>query len=300
MIGLGVLATGSGATALTGATLSNTVSPTADFRVNVDANDLVVRRGANFGSGDQTVSSGLADIPDTSITYVDDVASAGLDGKTTFTAAANGATNGSLNFGVLMPFDAIPTSTNATSTNATNVEYTFPDLLEIENTTGTGKDIVIQYAESITNEAAQDPNGYVTDPGNEAVDGTSTFGAALVSESGGGERELSFDEVANIFDFKVTNTSSGTLQRISPTGSTSPGNTAQIPFRAVHIGANSTESVSLSIDLDQTAGDKIADFVTNESLDTNGGTIQMIDSVFVAETDDINNDTGQGFSVNSP
>jgi hypothetical protein len=46
MIGLGVLATGSGATALTGATLSNTVSPTADFRVNVDPEGLVVEKNS--------------------------------------------------------------------------------------------------------------------------------------------------------------------------------------------------------------------------------------------------------------
>jgi hypothetical protein len=304
MIGLGVLATGSGAAALTGATLSNTVSPTADFRVNVDTSELVVRRGSNFGDSDTTVSTGLADIPDTSIAYVSDVASSGLNGKTTFTAAANDATNGSLNFGVLIPFDAIPTSDGSTSVSETK-EYVFPDLLEVENAADTGKDIIIQYAESISGGAAQEPNGYLTDPGNEAVDGTDTFSAALVSEngdSGGSSAQVSFDEVANMFQFKVVNDFNDSLQIVSPFGASStPGNENQLPRNGFHIPATSTESVSLSLNINTDIGDKINRFVQNQSLNTDGGTIQMVDSIFVAETNDTASDIGgSSFVINSP
>jgi hypothetical protein len=47
LYGLGLATVGSSATALTGATLSNTVSPAADFRVKVDAG-LLVEAGAMF------------------------------------------------------------------------------------------------------------------------------------------------------------------------------------------------------------------------------------------------------------
>jgi len=303
MIGLGVLATGSGAAALTGATLSNTVSPSADFRVNVDTSEVVVRRGSNFGDSDTTVSSGLVDIPDTSITYVSDVASSGLSGKTTFTAAANDATNGSLNFGVLIPFNAIPTSDGSTNVSETK-EYVFPDLLEVENAADTGKDMIIQYAESITDGAAQEPNGYLTDPGNEAVDGTDAFDTALVSEngdSGTSSAQLSFDEVANIFQFKVVNTFDDSLQIVSPNGSNTPGNSNQLPRNGFHIPATSTESVSISINITTTLGDKINNFVEAQSLNTDGGTMQIVDSIYVAETDDPGSDIGgTNFIINSP
>lgn len=304
MIGLGVLATGSGATALTGATLSNTVSPTADFRVNVDTQDLIVKRGPNFGSGNQDISNGLGDIPDSSVTYVDAAASSGLNGKTTFTAAANTSTNGSLDFGVLIPFDQIPTSNSAavqTSVSGTK-EYTFPDLLQIDNRdTGGAKTVVLQYAESISGGAAQEPNGYVTTGGGEAVDGTSDFNNPLVGATVNSSNDLSFDEVANIFEFSVEDkTSNNTPTRVSPPGSGDPGNSNQLPKRSITIraagdAANPTSvALDLTLNLDATIGDEIAGFVSNESLDTNGGTIRLMDTIFVSETDDSSSDTVNG------
>ena len=47
LLGLGTVAVGSAAAALTGATLSNTVSPTADFRVSVDSGTEVKAATAN-------------------------------------------------------------------------------------------------------------------------------------------------------------------------------------------------------------------------------------------------------------
>jgi hypothetical protein len=51
LYGLGLATVGSSATALTGATLSNTVSPAADFRVKVDAG-LLVEAGVMFEERD--------------------------------------------------------------------------------------------------------------------------------------------------------------------------------------------------------------------------------------------------------
>ena len=115
MLGLGVLATGSGAAALTGATLSNTVSPTADFRVNVEGG-LVVEKGASFpaSDGSTTVSSGFGGTPDNSdvefinSTNSDSTVFNDLDGKTSFAAVADDEQNGALNIGIAIPFGNIP------------------------------------------------------------------------------------------------------------------------------------------------------------------------------------------------
>jgi hypothetical protein len=304
MIGLGVLATGSGATALTGATLSNTVSPTADFRVNVDTQDLIVKRGPNFGSGNQDISNGLGDIPDSSVTYVDAAASSGLDGETTFTAAANDSTNGSLDFGVLIPFDQIPTSNSAAVQTSVSEakEYTFPDLLQIDNRdTSNAKQVVLQYADSISGGAAQDPNGYVTTGADEAVDGTGDFTNPLVGTAVDDNDDLSFDEVANIFEFSVDDSDNGnTPTRVSPPGSGTPGNSNQLPNHAIVMNAaggaaNPTSvAVDLTLNLNNTIGDEIAGFVSSESLNTNGGTIRLVDTIFVSETDDSASDTVSG------
>lgn len=304
MIGLGVLATGSGAAALTGATLSNTVSPTADFRVNVDTQDLIVKRGPNFGSGNQDISTGLGNIPDSSVTYIDAAASSGLNGKTTFTAAANTSTNGSLDFGVLIPFDQIPTSSSAavqTSVSGTKA-YTFPDLLQIDNRdTSSSKTVVLQYADTISGGAAQDPNGYVTTSADEAVDGTSDFTNSLVSATANSSNDLSYDEVADVFEFSVEDkTNSNTPTRVSPPGSGTPGNSNQLPNRAVVINAAAdaatptSVAVDLTLNLNDTIGDEIAGFVESESLNTNGGTIRLVDTIYVSETDQASTDSVNG------
>ena len=75
LLGLGTVAVGSAAAALTGATLSNTVSPTADFRVSVDsgtevkaatANPTYDSRGDGFNdlNSDSTELSGAFPSPD--------------------------------------------------------------------------------------------------------------------------------------------------------------------------------------------------------------------------------------------
>jgi hypothetical protein len=276
--------------------------------VNVDTADLIVKRGPNFGSGDQSVSTGLGDNPDGSATYVDGPASTGLDGKTAFTASANTETNSSLDFGALIPFDAIPTSASAAvqTSAAGSKEYRFPDMLQIDNKdTGAGKDVIIQYANSINSGAAQSPNGYVEDAAAEAVDGTGDFGNALVS-TGAGNNQLSYDEVAYTYGFEFDNTSSG-QERISPTGAfgngLGTGNEFQTPKTAMSLpqapDSNTPSSAALDfvVQLNENLGDKIASFVSNEGLDANGGTIRLVDTIYVAETNAPSTDTTDASGV---
>jgi hypothetical protein len=276
--------------------------------VNVDTADLIVKRGPNFGSGDQSVSTGLGDNPDGSATYVDGPASTGLDGKTAFTASANTETNSSLDFGALIPFDAIPTSASAAvqTSAAGSKEYRFPDMLQIDNKdTGAGKDVIIQYADSINSGAAQSPNGYVEDAAAEAVDGTADFGSALVSTASGTD-QLSYDEVAYTYGFEFDNTSSG-QERISPTGAfgngLGTGNEFQTPKTAMSLpqATDSTTPSSAALDfvvrLEESVGDKIASFVSTEGLDADGGTIRLVDTIYVAETDAPSTDTTDASGV---
>ena len=309
MIGLGVLATGSGATALTGATLSNTVSPTADFRVNVDAADLVVKRGQNFSDGsDETISTDTGDITG-DITYVDDGASTGLNGKTAFTAAANTDTNGSLDFGILIPFDDIPTSGGpglATTSTSGDQSYTFPGLLQVDNLdTSDVKHVVMQYAESIDTStstgAAGSTNGYVTSASDGAVDGTAEFNAPLVGENVDGGNDLSFDEVAHMFQFSVEDSEdSNTAKRVSPPGDASTaGNGNQLPANSFTIAADSSTSIDLTVNFTEALGDDIAGFVARENLDADGGTVRLLDTIFVAEASGPTDDSTGNITANT-
>jgi hypothetical protein len=76
LYGLGLATVGSSATALTGATLSNTVSPAADFRVNVDAG-LLVEAGVMFA--DRNIGPGETEAGQGQNNFYDD-----SDGKKVF------------------------------------------------------------------------------------------------------------------------------------------------------------------------------------------------------------------------
>ena len=299
MIGLGVLATGSGATALTGATLQNTVSPTADFRVNVDTADLVVKRGQNFAIDGATVAAADAGDIDTDVPYIDDPAATGLDGQTGFAAAANTLTNGDLNFGVMIPFDKIPTNDNAAVSTSVNADktYTFPDLLQIDNKDTEGsKDVVISYADDPSGTVEMnDDHGYVTSVADAGVDGTTVTTSGLVNADTDNGGDLSFDEVANIFEFSVTDDGDNE-QRVSPLGSaTNAGNDNQKPNKAFEIeaasGTPTSVGVDLKLNLTTSLGNEIAQFVSNQGLNASGGTFRLVDSIYVSETTEPTNDT---------
>jgi hypothetical protein len=277
--------------------------------VNVDAADLVVKRGGNFADGaDQTVSENTGAAGD--ITYVDEGASTGLNGKTAFTAAANTDTNGSLDFGILIPFDDIPTSGTsglATTSTTGDQSYTFPDLLQVDNLdTGGAKDVVMQYAESIdtstiTAGVAGNTNGYVTSASEGAVDGTEAFDTTLVGENVNGGNDLSFDEVAHMFEFSVEDSdNSNAATRVSPPGDeTTPGNGNQLPQNSFTIEANSSTSIDLTVNLTENLGDEIAGFVAVEDLDVDGGTVRLLDTIFVAEASGPTTDSVENITANT-
>jgi hypothetical protein len=298
MIGLGVLATGSGATALTGATLQNTVSPTADFRVNVDTADLVVKRGQNFAIDGATVDKADAGDITTDVPYIDDPAATGLDGQTGFAAAANTLTNGDLNFGVMIPFDKIPTDGSAAVSTSVNQDrtYTFPDLLQIDNKDTEGKDVVISYADDPSGTVEMnDDHGYVTSVADAGVDGTTVTTSGLVNADTDNGGDLSFDEVAHIFEFSVTE-EGGSPERVSPPGSPdTAGNNNQQPNKAFEIGAASGTPTSVGVDLNlnltTSLGNEIAQFISDQGMNASGGTFRLVDSIYVSETTEPTNDT---------
>ena len=290
MIGLGVLATGSGAAALTGATLSNTVSPTADFRVNVQGDNLVIERNGTHPFDGSTVSTSGSDISST-LVYENEDGSA-LDDNADFAAAANQQANGNLKFGVLVPYDKIPTSDSKTSTSGIKT-YRFPDLLQVTNNSGSEADIVVRYDDQ-TGGGPANNNGYVTSDSNDlAGDGT------FVSASGSGT-ELSYDEVASIFEISAQDSgNSSAWTRISPTGAWNDTSNNQDPDAAATLGDGDKTSLAVTVNLDNDFGNKIANEVEAQQLDADGGQIRFLEQVWFSTTNSPSNDTTTGSSFSA-
>ena len=279
MIGLGVLATGSGATALTGATLSNTVSPTADFRVNVDPEGLVVERNSTQTFDGSVIDTTGSDIPTDTLEYHDS-ADTSLDDFTDFAAVANDGVNGDLEFGVLVPFDQIPTSSDS------QVSFKFPDLLQVTNSDGSDQNVVIRYDDA-TDGSNASTFGYVTEDDSD-LDSDGSFVSA-----DGTNAALSFDEVASIFSFEVAGTLDGNsvTSTISPKGANTAGNSNQLPEVAASIDAGGTTNISVNVNISPEIGQKIVDEVDAQNLGSNGGQIRLLDQVFFSTTNDIDADT---------
>jgi hypothetical protein len=292
MIGLGVLATGSGAAALTGATLSNTVNPTADFRVNVQGDNLVIERHVNSTfDGNTNVDTTGNDISSSTLVYEDGGGST-LNDSADFAAAANKQANGNLEFGVLVPYDEIPTSDSKTGTSG-SVTYRFPHLLQVTNNSGGTANIVVRYDDQSGGGSANN-NGYVTSDDND-IDGDGTF----VSASGSGT-ELSYDEVASIFEISAQDGGNDDAwTRISPTGAWNDQANKQDPDAAATLGDGNKTSLAVTVNLDNDFGDKIANEVEAQQLDANGGQIRFLDQVWFSTTGSPGNDTTTGSSFNA-
>jgi len=274
MIGLGVLATGSGAAALTGATLSNTVSPTADFRVNVDTADLVVERGPANYDGTETLSDGS----NGDGLYIDGAASSALDDIRDLAVAANSGTNDNLDFGTLIPRASLSTGSNFTAE--------FPEALKITNNSSGSVPVGITYGQTVTQDSdtlgsvdTSDVVGYSNDA-NKASQ-TATVEKPLVTETGNNTDQISFDEAADVFNLFVQD-DGGTNTRISPLGSTNGGNTVQIPHNVMQLQANSSVSVKLQINITGDINNKIIEYIDNSEAIT-GGSFSIIDQMFVGE-----------------
>jgi hypothetical protein len=269
-------------TALTGATLSETVRPTADFRVNVEG-DVIVKRNGTHPFDGSTVSTSGSDIPNNTLVYEDGGGSA-LDDNANFAAAANQQADGNLEFGVLVPYDKIPTSDSKTNTSGP-VTYRFPDLLQVRNKTSSDKRIVVRY-----DDGGNPPsnNGYVENDSND-LDGDGSF----VNATGAGTNRLSYDEVAHIFEISVKDDSNNqNWTRISPTGDDVIGsNGDQDPDAAAKLLSGTRTSLAVTVNLDNGLGNKIANRVEAQQLDANGGQIRFLDQVWFSTTDNIINDT---------
>jgi hypothetical protein len=319
MIGLGVLATGSGATALTGATLSNTVSPSADFRVNVDTPGLEVVRGPAFDTSDQevTVTDKEGVVADATATYFhggspDDNAGLGattaLDDADGFAAAATTGTNGDLNFGITIPFDKIPAIGPETSVGQ-DVEFVFPDLLQINNRgfftgsiQGEGNNptaVGIRYDSGDGNSASTSENGYVT-VDSAAIDGD----GGTVTEDGSGD-SLSFDNVASMFGFfaKTEADLGGTNDtKISSQGidQTSAENGAQKPTSGLKIPNETGMPIDLHVKMNPTLGDDLVETFKETSILESGGQVRLIDEIFVSVMDSQATDVVDNFEPAEP
>lgn len=290
MLGLGVLATGSGAAALTGATLSNTVSPTADFRVNVEGG-LVVEKGANFPTDDTTSTvdsdsdfgTGSDSRDNDKVDFIDsensnDTVFDDLDDKTTFAAVADDEQNGALNIGIAIPFGNIPKD------GGSDKLFEFPDLLKITNKASEDKDVAVAFGDNITGSNGSGASAPTVDDQNGfaiSADSDGNVNNAAVSETGNGSSptQLSYDEVAKMFQF----TTDGNIgNAISPPGSSGGTNQYQIEAGSVTVSSDGgTQPVSLNVDISTSTGQKIHDFVNGESLDVNGGHFALVDQIFV-------------------
>ena len=280
MYGMGLLAMGSSGAALSGATLSNTVNPTADFRVNVEGG-LEVAKGTNFPASPGTNADVSASNGDN--TDVDFITSGSTDSTvfdelsddSPFTAVADTETNGALHVGVAFPFSQIPDDSGGSSA----ASFEFPDLLEVTNNNLTDTNVAITYGDTITDGGAPTTdanNGFET----TAEDG---LGNASVSESGNtsGPTQLSFDEAAEMFQF----TTDGSLSNpISPAGASTSTNANQEEANSVTItGDGGTQNITLNVEISTATGQKIHNFVSEESLTV--GSFAIIDQIFVGESD---------------
>jgi hypothetical protein len=287
MIGLGVLATGSGAAALTGATLSNTVSPTADFRVNVEGG-LVVEKGGSFppSDGSSDVSSGFGGSADNSnVKFInssnsDSQVFGDLDGETSFAAVADDEQNGALNIGIAIPFGNIP------DTDGSNKSFEFPDLLKITNNAPENTDVAVAFGDDITGTNGSDASASTTDTENgfdETADGGLSNPAVSETGNGSSPTQLSYDEVAEMFQFTTDGTAANA---ISPPGASGGSNTNQNEAASVTVNSNGgTQAVHLNVEISTATGQKIHDYVSEESLDTNGGHFSLVDQIFVGSSD---------------
>ena len=129
------------------------------------------------------------------------------------------------------------------------------------------------------------------------VDGTTVTTSGLVNADTDNGGDLSFDEVAHIFEFSVTE-DGGSGQRVSPLGSaTNAGNDNQQPDKAFTIaeasasGTPTSVGVDLKLNLTTSLGNEIAQFINDQGLNASGGTFRLVDSIYVSETTEPTNDT---------
>ena len=270
--GMGLLAMGSGAAALSGATLSNTVNPFARFNINVEGG-LLVTRGLSFpdsGTNDTDVGTGDAGTVDFVDVEGDDTDTAVAEAlnfdQQAFEVAADEGENADLSIALAVPYGSL----------SGNQSYTFPNLLQITNNANDSKDVAIEFDNKVGGTVGDnDTHGFAT--GNQtALDGSGSAVSAVNASGGSGPTRLSFDEVASLFQFKAGTTA------ISPAGNgTSAGNTNLTAANAVAIASGDTQQVSLTVDLTTEIKGKLDDIVSENNLSVDSGQFALVEEIYV-------------------
>jgi hypothetical protein len=269
--GMGLLAMGSGAAALSGATLTNTVNPFARFNINVEGG-LLVTRGSSFPtSGTNSTSSGTDNAGTVEFDSVDgddtdsNVADALDFDQQIFEVAADAGENADLSIALAVPFGSL----------SGGESYTFPNLLQIQNNANSSKDVAIEFDDGEGGTVADnDDHGFAT--GTQAdLDGSGSAVSAVNATGGSGPTRLSFDEVASLFQFKAGATA------ISPPGNTSAGNSNQDALDSVTIASGATQQVSLTVDLDPLIKTKLDAIVSENNLSVDSGQFALVEDIYV-------------------
>jgi hypothetical protein len=290
VLGLGVLGAGSGSVALAGATLSETVTPTVGFRINVEGGLEVSAGTAAGGHGHDT---GNNSIDATNEIIYNTTASAG---DSTFDSTLDGAAdqeiNGDFDLGVAIPYETpngngIKDVAGAVDSDDSNsdVTTTLYNVMTIKNNTASSQDVVISYYDGDTGTPSldftdQSLHGYNTD--SDLVNETSTGGSYSAGDGGLDPAFLSVDEVAHLIGFY--DGSSGS--KISPEGEAvddgSDSNKQNIP-NAVTIASGAETTIDMQIKLTEENAEKIVAYIENKQYDIFSRNAGQDDTIFIED-----------------
>jgi hypothetical protein len=254
IVGIGMLATGSGA-AFTSAAFNNRVDATGDMRV-VAAEDLTIEPGISFRDG-----SNAGDPYDSSL---DGSSSNFYSGSNNdFFSVSSPTTGGDDDLGGdLGPGDlpAISVSDNVdgnlvikvATLNSASV-HTFPEVLQIRNDGDTNKQVSVKYE---------------------------TFGADTQGDMGQGGT-VNTGEVVDAYSFLDSNTNIISTDYNHFNTNTISGVTDQKVANTVTVGAGAVEQVDLEVDLNSTIVSEIASASNAGGNPFSGDrdTVQLVDTV---------------------
>jgi hypothetical protein len=276
LYGLGLATVGSSATALTGATLSNTVSPAADFRVNVNAG-LLVEAGAIFD--ERNLEDGATSTGITSGIYTDSEGN-----NVYFTRDSAFSFNGP-------DSDFRGRTQSVTGEDTDTDETTVPEFI-VNDTTKTNEDLQfaasVPYLDGSYNVFFQDAIKVTNNTGAKVDLG---FAFESDTESGygadvGDGQVLSKDQLKDLIRIKATDQSTIDNQvdlfsganRISPEPEASSPGTVDMPHGAtihVHVG------FVVSGFTGQGTKTALEDHTTNP--DNNETTLDLLDTLFIGD-----------------
>jgi hypothetical protein len=294
---LGILGAGSGSVTLAGATLSETVTPTVGFRINVEGGLEVSAGKAAGGHGHDT---GNNSIDTTNDTIYNTTASAGdstfastLDGAVdNYRVIADQEINSDFDLGVAIPYETsnsrgIKDVAGAVDNNDTNsdVTTTLYNVMTIKNNTASSQDVVISYYDG--NSASpnvdftdQSLHGYNTD--SDLVNETSTGGSYTAGSGPVDPAFLSVDEVAHLIGFY--DGSNG--NKISPEGEAVDdeidSNKQSIP-NTVTIASGAETTIDMEIKLTEANAEKIVAYIENKQYDIFSRNAGQDDTIFIED-----------------